>query len=100
MTFYEAASFQWYVRAARNHQGLFRKHRCSFPSFRMDEGYSLRCWRGGSVSYSMPPRLWANWTKAPVAAIMTAQMKTFLSWAQRSVRCMGDWSLSIMIQMA
>src|SRR5260370_42227653 len=56
--------------------------------------------QNGSVSYSMLPILWANWTKAPVAAMMTAQMKTFLRWAQRSVRCIGDWSLSILIPIA
>src|SRR5438876_972610 len=102
MVFSEEASLPWYIQHTRNHQDLFRKHRRSFPSFHMDGRLLLPLLAGqnGSVSYSMPPILWANWTKAPVAAMMTAQIKTFLSWAQRSVRCIGDWSLSIMIQMA
>src|SRR5689334_15136013 len=99
MVFYEAASFPWYVCAAQDHHGSFQEA-SPLLSFHIDGRYSARCSWDGLLCYSIPPILWANWTKAPVAAMMTAQMKTFLSLAQRSVRCMGDWSLSIMIQMA
>src|SRR5260370_41026511 len=47
--------------------------------------------------YNMPPRLVANWTKAPVPAMMAAQTKTFLSCVQRSARAAGELSLLSMI---